>query len=85
MAGVDVFSLCLRLLWFSVVGEETLVSVFHGSSYVSCAEKSLSLCSNYLVMFPVAGDYLCVLGAYPSDVFIGWKRSHCLCVQVPIC
>jgi hypothetical protein len=70
VAGEDVFSLCFRLLTFSVVGEETLVSVFHGSSYVSCGGKGivsvfqlpsdvscgwrLSLCSRYILMFPMA-------------------------------
>jgi hypothetical protein len=52
VAGEDVYSLCFKLLMFSVVGEETLVSEFkYLASYCMfpVAEKVLSLCSNYLV------------------------------------
>ncbi len=55
VAGEDVFSLCFKLLMFSVVGEETLVSEFHVSTVAGycmfpVAEKASSLCSNYLVI-----------------------------------
>jgi hypothetical protein len=62
------------------------ISVFHVSSYCMfpVAEKSLSQSSNSLVMFLVAGDYLCVPGAYVVSHgyrSVSWQR--CL-VMFPV-